>query len=120
MQRGDDRVKTPIQEASEIVVTPVVIGELLFGFKRGSREDANLCLLREFLASPRVCVVDLDGATAEHYASIQEHLRSKGTPIPTNDLWIAASAAQHGLRILTTDEHFRRVPHVLVSSLERR
>jgi predicted nucleic acid-binding protein len=108
----------PIREASEAFLTPVVIGELLFGFLRGGLALHNRSLLREFLESPRVGVVPLDEETAERYALIRDYLREQGKPVPVNDLWIAASAAQHGLRLLTLDDHFERMPQVLVEYFE--
>ncbi len=118
MRRGDERLRAPLQEASEVFLTPVVIGEILYGFARGGLERQNRALLREFLGSERVCVLSVDEETAERYAVIRDHLRRQGIPIPTNDLWIAASAAQHGLALLTLDSHFENVPQVFVEYLE--
>jgi predicted nucleic acid-binding protein len=118
MRRGDRRLVEPLAEASEIVLTPVVVGELIYGFVGGRLEDQNRRLLREFLESHRVRVVSVDEETAERYAAIRDYLRKKGTPIPTNDLWIAASAAQHGLKLLCLDRHFREVPQVLLEYFE--
>jgi predicted nucleic acid-binding protein len=118
MRRGDERLRTPIALASEVVLTPVIVGELLYGFKQGEREAENRRLLDEFIETPRVRVVSLDEETGEHYALILIALRRQGSPIPTNDIWIAASAAQHGLRLLTLDEHFTRVPQLMVDYLE--
>lgn len=118
MRRGDRRLLAPIQEATEVFLTPVVIGELLYGFLGGGLEPGNRRLLREFLASPRVDVLSVDEETAERYAVIRDYLRQQGTPIPANDLWIAASAAQHGLRLLTLDDHFKSVPQVLPEYLD--
>lgn len=112
---GHLEVKSALQQAEEICVTPVVLGELLAGFMSGSRRARNERQLQEFLSSPRVEVLGMDGETAVRYAVILHALRSAGTPIPSNDLWIAASAMQHGLRILTTDAHYLRVPHVITS-----
>lgn len=111
--RGNPAVARTIQEADEITFTPVVLGELYAGFLLGKQEKRNRDILSEFLAAPRVKVLDIDAETAERYAAIFSYLREKGTPIPTNDLWIAASAMQHGLKILTTDEHYLKVPQVL-------
>jgi tRNA(fMet)-specific endonuclease VapC len=86
-----------------------VIGELLGGFAAGSREQRNRGELTAFLATPRVSVVPVDAGTAEHYAALYVGLKRAGTPIPTNDLWIAAIALQHGLRLFTNDGHFRVV-----------
>ncbi len=116
--RGDDQVKSILQEAEEISMTPVILGELLSGFSGGRFEFRNRQLLREFLATPRVRVHSLDGDTSERYAAIWLHLRRDGTPIPTNDLWIAASAMQHGLTVLTADRHFLKVPQVLARILD--
>ena len=113
MRRGDERLLAPIQEAAEVLLTPVVIGELLYGFLGGGFGPGNRRLLREFLDSPRVAVLAMDADTAERYAVIRDYLRQQGNPIPANDLWIAAAAAQHGLRLLTLDDHFKSVPQVL-------
>ena len=118
MRRGDERLLAPVRQAAEVFLTPVVIGELLFGFVGGGLEPANRSLLREFVAAPRVAVLSIDEATAERYAAIRTYLRQQGKPVPVNDLWIAASAAQHGLRLLTLDDHFNRVPQVLVEYFE--
>jgi tRNA(fMet)-specific endonuclease VapC len=118
MRRGDRRLLEPMQEASEIVLTSVVLGELVYGFLGVKLEAQNRSLLREFLESDRVRVVAVDEETAERYAAIRDHLRRKGTPIPTNDLWIAASAAQHGLKLLCLDRHFKEVPQILVEYFE--
>lgn len=114
MRRGDDRLVEPLREASEVALTPVVLGELLYGFAGGRLERENRRLLRAFLETERVRVVDIDEETAERYAAIRDHLRRQGTPIPTNDLWIAASAAQHGLTVLSLDKHFKDVPQILL------
>ena len=114
MRRGDPRLRQPLREAAEVFLTPVVLGELLCGFAGGKLQAENRRLLREFLDSERVDVVIVDEETSERYAAIREHLRRQGTPIPTNDLWIAASAAQHGLVLLTLDRHFESVPHILL------
>lgn len=120
MRRGDDRLRIHVQDASEVFLTPVVIGELLFGFLDGSLAPQNRNLLREFVESPRVEILAVDGETAERYALIRSYLRQQGRPIPVNDLWIAASAAQHGLRLLTLDDHFKHVPQVLLEYLDPR
>ena len=70
--------------------------------------------MARFLDSPRVNLIDVDEETARRYAVIFSTLRAAGTPIPTNDLWIAASAMQHGLRLLTADAHFEKVPQILL------
>jgi tRNA(fMet)-specific endonuclease VapC len=113
-KRGHAAVVETIATADRITVPAVVLGELLAGFRAGSREIANREELRQFLASPRVSHAALDEDTAERYAEIILHLRKQGTPIPTNDMWIAAVAMQRGLVLHTTDPHFDRVPQVIV------
>jgi tRNA(fMet)-specific endonuclease VapC len=115
--RGHPDARLAIQEAEEIFLTPIVLGELHAGFHRGRRRQKNETELRAMLSSARVRVVDVNEETAERYAVILNTLWQAGSPIPTNDMWIAASAMQHGLRILTTDLHFDRVPQVLVTRL---
>lgn len=86
-----------------------VLGELLGGFAAGQRESANRSELSLFLNTPRVKVVPATPATADLYALVYAALRRKGQPIPTNDLWIAASALEHGAALLTLDAHFRSI-----------
>ncbi|HEX7901424.1 MAG TPA: type II toxin-antitoxin system VapC family toxin [Planctomycetota bacterium] len=112
--RGHAGVGDAVRHADLIAVNPIVLGELWAGFRRGNRLEKNRAELKTFLASPRVDVIDLDAETSIRYAAIVETLAKAGTPIPTNDLWIAASAMQYGLSVVTTDDHFRRVPQVLV------
>jgi tRNA(fMet)-specific endonuclease VapC len=116
--RGDEQVKVILQEAYEAVLTPVILGELLAGFSGGRFETRNRELPKEFIETPRVRIYPIDGETSERYAAVWLHLRQHGTPIPNNDLWIAASAMQHGLKILTADRHFLKVPQVLTTILE--
>jgi len=116
--RGDERMKRTLQEVEETALTPVILGELLAGFTGGRFEARNRELLKEFLETPRVRVYPIDGETSERYAAVWLHLRERGTPIPTNDLWIAASAMQHGLSVLTADRHFLKIPQVLTKIIE--
>jgi len=113
-KRGHAGVVELLRTASLIALNAVVLGELLSGFDGGAREERNRQELRQFLASPRVRVLDIAAETAERYALAHQALRRAGTPIPTHDIWIAASAMEHGLRVLTTDGHFGAVPLLLV------
>ena len=111
--RGHEGIADRLRYAPEIALNTVVIGELLAGFRRGPRWQQNLGELERFRSSPRVTTISLDEETAHRYSEIVVYLRNSGTPIPTNDIWIAASAMQYGLRVITTDSHFERVPQVL-------
>ncbi len=112
--RGDMRFARAMQEADEIAINAIVLGELKAGFSRGRHRERNERELAQFLASPRVRVLGLDEETADRYAVILNFLRAAGTPIPTNDVWIAASAMQHGFRVVTADQHFQKVRQILV------
>ena len=85
------------------------MGELLAGFAAGTREARNRAELARFLASPRVGILNVTADTADSYALVYAGLRRKGQPIPTNDLWIAASALEHGFGLLSLDAHFAHV-----------
>ena len=111
---GHPAIKTAVQRADGLTINPIVMGELLAGFLKGRRLEWNRQQLKLFLASPRVRMVVLDEGTAERYAVIRNTLLTEGKPIPTNDIWIAASALQHGLELVTTDRHFAMVMHVVV------
>ena len=117
--KGDVNVVDILRRIDEIGFSVVSIGELFSGFRGGSREGKNREELDHFLDSPRVVVLPVDDGTAEFYASIVHDLKSAGTPIPTNDIWIAATAFQHGYKLCSMDRHFGLVPG-LVRSAEPR
>ncbi len=105
-KRGEAAVVEVLQHATDILMSATVLGELLAGFAAGTRESANRRELTMFLDSPRVRIVPSNAVTADSYALIYASLRRKGQPIPTNDLWIAASCLEHGAALLTLDAHF--------------
>ena len=111
--KGGHEIKLSLQQAEEIYLNPVILGELLAGFLMGKNEKKNRAILKEFLSSPRIKIIDIDAEKSERYAIIFNHLRKEGTPIPTNDIWISASAMQYGLLVLTTDSHYFNVPQVI-------
>lgn len=108
-----DAVNT-FKQMEYIGINIVVLGELLSGFKGGSKESTNRKELEQFLDSPRVNLLSLDEETAEFYASTYWNLKKRGKPIPTNDLWVAASAMRHGLALFTFDEHFTNVAGLIL------
>ena len=112
--RGDPTVTEMIQTLDAIYVNAVVLGELGAGFLRGRMRQKNEARFRQFLASSRVSALPIDEDTAERYAVILNALWTAGTPILTNDIWIAVSAMQHGLAVITTDAHFLKIPQILV------
>ncbi len=112
-KRGHPGIRRRLREASEILLNAVVLGELRAGFLKGTRLEKNLAEMAELLASVRTSVVPIDEETAARYAVIIRSLQDAGNPIPTNDIWIAASAMQHGAYLLTTDQHFRSVGQIV-------
>ena len=100
----------PLDTAHEIHLPLIVLAELLAGFAAGNQAARNREELARFMASPRVLLLKPDERTADHYAAIYAVLRKQGTPIPTNDLWIAALARQHRLALFSFDDHFAVVP----------
>jgi len=112
--RDQPGVKAAVQEAPEVFFSPIVLGELRSGFRKGGRLAENERQLEEFLASPRCSVPVIDDDTAHRYAAIHDYLRRQGTPVAPNDLWIAATAYQYGLTVVTLDGDFDRIPQVLV------
>lgn len=113
LMRGHKAVAALLDAADEVFLPAVVIGELLAGFKKGNSEQRNREILDRFLSVPRVVTLPLDDETSERYAVILDFLRRQGVPIPTNDIWIAASAMQHGLVLITADRHFLKLPQVV-------
>jgi predicted nucleic acid-binding protein len=101
-----------VREADRIFMGLVVLGELRAGFLCGSRSAENERTLFQFLDSPRVTVLHPDEDTAHHYARLFRQLRVQGTPIPTNDLWLAALVVQHNLRLFARDRHFDSLPQL--------
>lgn len=110
--RGESSAVTLLARADRLYVPFVVLAELRAGFAVGTKGRKNAAALVRFLGSPRVEVLLADEQTTHHYARLFAHLRKQGTPIPTNDLWIAALVVQHDLALLTRDEHFARIPQI--------
>lgn len=110
--RGERDVVERLQRVARVYVPFVVLAELRAGFLCGSRSERNEANLTRFLSSPRTDVLHADDETTHHYARLFRQLRAQGTPIPTNDLWTAALAVQHGLYLFARDRHFDRLPQI--------
>jgi tRNA(fMet)-specific endonuclease VapC len=113
LMAGDGRVADELAKSEAILLPPIVIGELLDGFLSGTRVDGNRAVLERFREKPRTVCVPITDATAEWFAEIKRVLRKKGKPIPTNDVWIAASCMEHGCRLLSFDAHFNEIDGLL-------
>lgn len=98
-----------VASADEVLMSPIAIGELMLGFRRGSRFRENMNALNRFLGKDAVQLVHVAEVTADRYSRIALQLRSQGTPIPSNDMWIAAQAMEYGAELLTADTHFERI-----------
>jgi len=110
--RGDPTATELIDSADRILLPSIVIGELWVGFLQGNRILENQRDLQRFLANPVVEEVVPDATTGKVYAEVVVALRRAGTPLPTNDIWIAALAASSGATVLTFDAHFERIQRV--------
>jgi tRNA(fMet)-specific endonuclease VapC len=114
LKRGHEETAELLRSAERVYFSIVVLGELYFGFHDGSRFQDNVAQLEEFLSHPFVSIANLTRITADRFGRISTHLRRTGTPIPTNDIWIAAQTMELGAELVTCDEHFRRVPGLVV------
>jgi tRNA(fMet)-specific endonuclease VapC len=110
--RREARSVEVLGHADQIFLPFVVLGELRAGFLLGTRSQQNEARLIAFLNSPRVEVLFPDEGTTHHYARLFLQLRKQGTPIPTNDLWLAALAMEHDLYLFARDAHFDHLPQV--------
>lgn len=112
--RGDLEVCRRVAEAAEVFLPCIVAGELFYGARQSRNERLSLAAVEKFLDGATVLACDVD--TAREYAAIKAALRAKGQPIPENDIWIAALARQHGLVLVTADQHFRHIDLVTIET----
>jgi tRNA(fMet)-specific endonuclease VapC len=98
-----------VAAVAQIWLPAIVVGELRAGFLNGSKSAANELHLQEFLALPYLAVANVTEVTSRHFAKVSQQLRRDGRPIPTNDIWIAATAMEHGIPLFTHDKHFCNV-----------
>ena len=110
--RGETDVLELVESADTVSLPFVVVGELRAGFAAGRQGPRNEAVLRRLLLKPDVRVVYADDQTTHHYANVYRQLRAQGTPIPTNDMWIAAIVLQHSLTLCARDRHFDALPQI--------
>jgi len=121
LRAGDERVHDAIAAAEVVLVPATVLGELWGAFEMGSRARENRVTLAEFLGEPFVSVVPISANVARQYGRVYAALRRAGTPIPVNDMWIAAATIDQGACLLTFDQDFRRVAgleHILLEGIQ--
>lgn len=115
-KRNDADIFEIVQHAEWIGISPIVIGELIAGFEGGSKAKQNRIELKIFLESSRVIVYSITLDTSHFFAQIYCNLKSKGKPIPTNDMWIASQALEHGCAVCTHDKHFGFIEGLIAGS----
>ena len=119
LRAGHVEVLDHVADAAVVVIPATVLGELEAGFELGHRTRENRRILDEFLDEPFISVMDVTATTVRYYARIIASLRRAGTPIPVNDVWIAASAMECNGHLLTFDRDYRRIvnlDHTLLES----
>jgi tRNA(fMet)-specific endonuclease VapC len=106
LRRGQELVVEQVRRSEEVLLSMVVVGELLYGFRNGSRYDENARALESFVEDPHVRLLTLTWDTADWFGRISAELRRKGRPIPINDIWIASHAMEAGADLVSSDPHF--------------
>lgn len=107
---GHPEVIARVGTASRVALPAPTVGELLFGAKKSQRREANLQRFRAFITACEVIEIEIDEDVADLYADFKLQLKDNGTPIPENDIWIAACARSSGLKLVTDDQHFGKIP----------
>ena len=98
-----------ITRATRLWISTIVLGELMFGFRNGSLFSKNMEELNRFLSHPSVATIQLSDITSDRYSRIAAQLKRQGTPIPSNDIWIAAQTMETGAELVTMDKHFDKI-----------
>ena len=106
---GHPALHERLNGAAEIIVPTVVLGELHAGFRGGARFLDNEATLERFLEETFVSVRAIDHDVALRYGEVFSQLKKGGTPIPTNDVWIAAVTLEAGAHLLSFDDDFKHV-----------
>lgn len=114
LRRGDNAILEVLGRADKVYMSAIVLGELLAGFKGGSKEADNRLGLEEFTCCPTVRILHVTQETAEIFGTIKHRLKKAGAPIPINDVWIAAHATEVGAFLVTYDDHFNNIPGLLL------
>lgn len=113
---ADKSIINIIKHAEIIAMSPIVLGELLGGFDSGNKAKKNREELQEFLSSSRIRIYPITNDTSNFYSQVYAALKSKGKPIPTNDMWIAAQSLEHGCALCTYDKHFKVIEGLIAGN----
>lgn len=103
----DQAVKDNLERVDEAFVSNIVLGELYYGARNSTKVDENIQRIEDF--SSAISVIHNNQDTARQYGQIKTVLRTKGRPIPENDIWLAAQACQYHLSLVSRDQHFREI-----------
>lgn len=104
--QGDSSILELMLSMSAIYMSVIVIGELEAGFRGGNRYKENLNHLDSFLSRSSVAILPISRTTSNYFGLIKNALKRNGTPIPINDIWLAAQSIEHKLVLATYDKHF--------------
>lgn len=110
----DSGVMDRLAQAAEVFVPSIVLGELFYGARKSNQPHPNIARIEEFAAD--TAILACDAATGREYGRIKNDLRMRGRPIPENDIWIAAIAAQHELTVVSRDVHFDEVSNLSLTT----
>ena len=106
---GDEQILSAVASAEVVFMSIFVLGELYAGFLGGSKQRQNLEILKRFLTKPSVKILNATAETAEVFGTLKNMLKQAGTPLPIDDVWIAAHGIETGSVIVTRDQHFRKI-----------
>ena len=112
LAKNESYALSVIRQSHIVFLTFVTVAELRAGFRLGKKSAQNEKVFQRFINSDRVQVIYPDEQTTHHYATVFRQLRTQGTPIPINDLWIASLVMQHDLILYTHDTHFDHLPQL--------
>ena len=110
-------IQERLNQAVEVFLSSIVLGELYYGAERSIRVDENIQRINEFAST--TVVIGCNQETARQYGQIKNALRAKGRPIPENDIWIAAQALQHQVTLVARDDHFKEIDAISLERWER-
>lgn len=111
---NDNAVVEQIEDADEVFVPSIVLGELYYGARRTGNSRENIAWIYEFAEANTILVCDAE--TARWYSVIKDLLRQKGGMLPENDVWIAALSLQYGLTLITRDPRFQEVTNLKIET----
>jgi len=119
LRRGHPEVAALVRRSQRVFISSIVVGELLFGFRLGSRFLANATELEELLAQPRIELLSVTYTTADRFALIASSLRRRGRVLSNNDIWIAAHAMESGAELVSLDADFGHVEGLAWRHIDR-